>query len=109
MEVRTLTTLRFSNIFGHNSLCVIVFRYNDINVQTFLHISTLLDPRFKDFPMTEGEEHLPTIKQELVKMVENEGSVEYDSKSNIIPQIDSEEPKKPRVSGLYSHFIIKYI
>lgn len=69
-------------------------------MQTFLHISTLLDPRFKDFPMTEGEEHLPTIKQELVKMVEAEGSVSYDDKSNITTEVNTNTPKKPRVSGL---------
>lgn len=75
-----------------------IFRYNNIDVQTFLHIATLLDPRFKDFPMTEGEEHLPTIKQELVKMVEIEGSVTYDTKSNIT-EVDPNVPKKPRISG----------
>lgn len=64
-----------------------------------MHISTLLDPRFKDFPMTEGEEHLPTIKQELVKMVETEGSVPYDTKVNIT-EVDTNVPKKPRISGL---------
>jgi len=73
-------------------------------VQTFLHISTLLDPRFKDFPMTEGEEHLPTIKQELMKMVEIEGSVSYDTKSNTVPGIGSTMPKQNRVSGLYFSF-----
>lgn len=50
--------------------------------------------------MTEGEEHLPTIKQELVKMVESEGSVEYDVKSNITAEVDVNTTKKPRVSGL---------
>lgn len=50
--------------------------------------------------MTEGEEHLPTIKQELVKMVETEGSVTYDTKPNIT-EVDSNVPKKTRVSGLY--------
>jgi hypothetical protein len=49
--------------------------------------------------MTEGEEHLPTIKQELVKMVETEGSVPYDTKSNAT-EVDSDVPKKPRISGL---------
>jgi len=48
--------------------------------------------------MTEGEEHLPTIKQELVKMVEIEGSVTYDTKSNIT-EVDPNVPKKPRISG----------
>lgn len=79
------------------------FRYNDIEVQTFLHISTLLDPRFKDFPMTEGEEHLPTIKQELMKMVETEGSVTYDAKQSPT-EIDTDMPKKTRVSGLCSWY-----
>lgn len=79
-------------------LTISIFRYNNIDVQTFLHIATLLDPRFKDFPMTEGEEHLPTIKQELVKMVETEGSVPYDIKSNVT-EIDPDVPKKPRISG----------
>lgn len=79
-------------------LLIKIFRYNNIDVQTFLHIATLLDPRFKDFPMTEGEEHLPTIKQELVKMVENEGSVTFDTKSNIT-EIDTNVSKKPRISG----------
>lgn len=69
-------------------------------MQTFLHISTLLDPRFKDFPMTEGEEHLPTIKQELVKMVEAEGSVSYEDKSNNTTEVNTNTPKKTRVSGL---------
>ncbi|XP_050422961.1 E3 SUMO-protein ligase ZBED1 [Adelges cooleyi] len=73
------------------------WKYSDITIQTFLHISTLLDPRFKDFPMNEGEEHLPTIKQELVKMVESEGSVPYDKPCSII---DSNPPKKTRVSGI---------
>lgn len=76
----------------------IIYRYSNITIQTFLHISTLLDPRFKDFPMNEGEEHLPTIKQELVKMVESEGSVPYDKPCS---NIDSNPPKKTRVSGLY--------
>ncbi|KAL5234932.1 hypothetical protein ACI65C_002342 [Semiaphis heraclei] len=75
------------------------WKYNNIDVQTFLHIATLLDPRFKDFPMTEGEEHLPTIKQELVKMVEIEGSVTFDTKSNIT-EIDTNVSKKPRISGI---------
>lgn len=86
-------------------MVLMIFRYNDINVQTFLHISTLLDPRFKDFPMIEGEEHLPTIKQELVKMVETEGSVTYESKPNIT-EGHTNAPKKSRVSGLYLHFNI---
>lgn len=77
-------------------------------MQTFLHISTLLDPRFKDFPMTEDEEHLPTIKQELVKLVDTEGSVTYDSKSNITTQVDTNTPKKSRISGLFSNFNIKF-
>lgn len=64
-----------------------------------MHISTLLDPRFKDFPMTEGEEHLPTIKQELVKLVETEGSLPYDIKVNTT-EIDTNVSKKTRVSGL---------
>lgn len=58
----------------------------------------MLDPRFKDFPMIEGEEHLPTIKQELVKMVEIEGSVTCDSKPNVT-EVDTNVPKKPRISG----------
>ncbi|XP_050542779.1 E3 SUMO-protein ligase ZBED1 isoform X2 [Daktulosphaira vitifoliae] len=75
------------------------WKYNDITVQTFLHVSTLLDPRFKDFPMNEGEEHLPTIKQELVKMVESEGSVAYDEKT--CSNIEENNPqKKNRVSGI---------
>lgn len=69
-----------------------------------MHISTLLDPRFKDFPMTEGEEHLPTIKQELVKMVETEGSVPYDPKVNIT-EVDTNVPKKSRISGLCLLFV----
>ncbi|VVC32560.1 Ribonuclease H-like domain,Zinc finger C2H2-type,Zinc finger, BED-type [Cinara cedri] len=77
----------------------LLWKYNDINVQTFLHISTLLDPRFKDFPMTEGEEHLPTIKQELVKMVETEGSVPYDTKVNVT-EVNTNVPKKSRISGI---------
>jgi hypothetical protein len=48
--------------------------------------------------MIEGEEHLPTIKQELVKMVESEGSVTYDAKPNT-SEIDTNMPKKTRVSG----------
>jgi len=48
--------------------------------------------------MTEDEEHLPTIKQELVKMVEIEGSVTYDTKPNVT-EIDTNVPKKPRISG----------
>lgn len=80
------------------------FRYNEISVQTFLHISTLLDPRFKDFPMTEGEEHLPSIKQELIKMVEVEGSVSYNTKSNV-PVFGSTSPKQNKVSGSYNSLI----
>lgn len=53
--------------------------------------------------MTEGEEHLPTIKQELVKMVETEGSVTYDTKSSIT-EVDTNVPKKTRVSGLCQYF-----
>lgn len=49
--------------------------------------------------MNEGEEHLPTIKQELVKMVDTEGSVTYDPKSNIT-EVDTNLPKKTRVSGV---------
>jgi len=48
--------------------------------------------------MIEGEEHLPTIKQELVKMVEIEGSVTCDSKPNVT-EVDTNVPKKPRISG----------
>jgi len=48
--------------------------------------------------MTEGEEHLPTIKQELVKMVENEGSINYNSKSNNSTD-NTNLPKKPKISG----------
>jgi len=48
--------------------------------------------------MTEGEEHLPTMKQEIVKMVEIEGSVTYDIKSNAI-EIGTNLNKKPRISG----------
>jgi len=48
--------------------------------------------------MTEGEEHLPTIKQELVKMVEIEGSVTYDNKPSVT-EVDTNVPKKPRISG----------
>jgi len=59
----------------------------------------LLDPRFKNFAMTEDEEHLPTIKEELMKMVEIEGSVTYDSKSISTNEIDSNIPKKTRISG----------
>lgn len=55
--------------------------------------------------MTEGEEHLPTIKQELVKMVEAEGSVTYDTKSNST-EIDTNISKKTRVSGLYLFILI---
>lgn len=87
-------------------LTILTYRYNEINVQTFLHIATLLDPRFKDFPMTEGEEHLPTIKQELVKLVDIEGSVTYDSKSNITSEVVTNAPKKSRISGLFSCFTI---
>lgn len=54
--------------------------------------------------MNEGEEHLPTIKQELMKMVETEGSVTYDTKSNISSDIDSNVPKKTRISGLYYNY-----
>lgn len=75
-------------------------------MQTFLHISTLLDPRFKDFPMTEGEEHLPTIKQELVKMVETEGSVTFGNKLNSTADVDADPPKKSRISGLYFEYDI---
>lgn len=77
-------------------------------MQTFLHISTLLDPRFKDFPMTEDEEHLPTIKQELVKLVDTEGSVTYDTKPNTTTQVDTNAPKKSRISGLFSNINIKF-
>lgn len=72
-----------------------------------MHVSTLLDPRFKAFPMNEGDEHLPTIKQELVKMIEAEGSVTYDVKSNTNSDVDTNVSKKPRVSGLCSCFSTK--
>lgn len=72
-----------------------------------MHVSTLLDPRFKAFPMNEGDEHLPTIKQELVKLIEAEGSVAYDVKSNISSDVDTNVSKKPRVSGLCSYFNLK--
>lgn len=78
------------------------WKYNNIDVQTFLHIATLLDPRFKNFPLTESEKHLSTIKEELIKMVEIEGSVSYDNvtpKSNAT-EVDTHEPKKSRVSGI---------
>lgn len=72
-----------------------------------MHVSTLLDPRFKAFPMNEGDEHLPTIKQELVKLIEAEGSVAYDVKSNTSSDVDTNVSKKPRVSGLCSYFNLK--
>lgn len=50
--------------------------------------------------MTEGEEHLPTIKQELMKLVESEGSVTFDSKPSLTSEIVSTVPKKTRVSGI---------
>lgn len=56
--------------------------------------------------MNEDEEHLPTIKQELMKMVESEGP--YDTKSNITG-IDSTTPKKNRVSGLCFSTTLKYL
>lgn len=56
--------------------------------------------------MNEGEEHLPTIKQELMKMVETEGSVAYDTKSNTSTEVDTSVPKKTRISGLYSNYNI---
>lgn len=57
--------------------------------------------------MTEGEEHLPTIKQELMKMVNVEGSVTYDTKPSITTEMDSSVPKKTRVSGMCD-FLSKY-
>lgn len=92
-------TITFFFLYIFIYLFILIYRYNKINIQTFLHISTLLDPRFKDFPMNEGEEHLPTIKQELMKMVKAEGSVTYDSKLNSSTDVGADLPKKGRISG----------
>jgi len=55
--------------------------------------------------MNEGEEHLPTIKQELMKMVKAEGSVTYDCKSNSSTDVDADLPKKGRISGWYCNYV----
>lgn len=69
-----------------------------------MHISTLLDPRFKDMPMFKEEYH-PSIKQELVKMIENEKCLPCGSIINT-PEFNTNLLGNNRITGLCLLFVL---
>lgn len=71
----------------------------------FLHMSTLLDPRFKDLPVFK-EEYPSSVKQELLKMVETEYCVPYSTMINNSTGFDTNVLDNPRISGLCLLFVL---